>query len=209
MWRICLDVVRAVAHLHGQDPPIAHRDVKLENILHSPRAGCYKLCDFGSCMVGPVVFESEKQRAEEEERIERFTTLSYRAPEMVDFFGVAGLTEAVDVWVRMGGWVGGWVAGACLTGADAQALGIVLYALAFRQHPFQDKGKLGILSAECVAAGRVGKAAWAGQAGRAAPAHPTPTTDPSQLHHPRRLAILQSPPHLHPARADCAGFRAR
>ncbi len=45
----------AVAHLHGQSPPIAHRDIKLENLLLQGDLSCIGsgqgrlvLCDFGS-----------------------------------------------------------------------------------------------------------------------------------------------------------------
>ena len=42
-----LDVLKAVAHLHMQSPPLVHRDLKLENVLETARGRC-KLCDFGS-----------------------------------------------------------------------------------------------------------------------------------------------------------------
>lgn len=38
---------RAVAHMHAQQPPIQHRDLKIENLLISVE-GSIKLCDFGS-----------------------------------------------------------------------------------------------------------------------------------------------------------------
>lgn len=38
---------RALVYLHSQEPPIAHRDIKLENVLINK--GVFKICDFGSC----------------------------------------------------------------------------------------------------------------------------------------------------------------
>ena len=49
---------RPVAILHHQDPPIAHRDLKLENYLQA-KNGSYKLCDFGSCVEGPQSLETK------------------------------------------------------------------------------------------------------------------------------------------------------
>ena len=40
-------VCRGVSHLHSQSPPIAHRDLKLENVLVDDSGTC-KICDFGS-----------------------------------------------------------------------------------------------------------------------------------------------------------------
>ena len=45
---IAHDLVAALAHLHSRDPPVAHRDVKADNLLRAAD-GRYKLCDFGSC----------------------------------------------------------------------------------------------------------------------------------------------------------------
>lgn len=41
---------RAVSHMHSQQPPIIHRDLKIENLLISSN-GVIKLCDFGSATV--------------------------------------------------------------------------------------------------------------------------------------------------------------
>lgn len=41
------EVANGIIHLHMQDPPIAHRDLKLENVLKGSD-GKWKLCDFGS-----------------------------------------------------------------------------------------------------------------------------------------------------------------
>ena len=118
----------AVSHLHHQRPPIAHRDLKLENVLHAG-AGSFKLCDFGSCMECPMLLGANNRAAVEED-IEKNTTQMYRAPEMVDLYSASALDEKVDVW----------------------ALGCILYTLAMVTHPFQDAGNLGILGAQYKAA---------------------------------------------------------
>ena len=41
-------LLSAIACLHQQDPPIAHRDLKLENLLFTGDGKVLKLCDFGS-----------------------------------------------------------------------------------------------------------------------------------------------------------------
>ena len=38
----------AVATLHGSNPPLIHRDLKLENLLINSSHNGVKLCDFGS-----------------------------------------------------------------------------------------------------------------------------------------------------------------
>lgn len=46
MLRVLLAAAAGVAHMHGKG--IAHRDVKMENMLLTVK-GEFKLCDFGSC----------------------------------------------------------------------------------------------------------------------------------------------------------------
>lgn len=70
-------VCKAVAHLHSQNPPIAHRDLKLENVLCNA-SGLYKLCDFGSVTTRRVRPDSRAERLREEDIIQRFSTLMYR-----------------------------------------------------------------------------------------------------------------------------------
>lgn len=108
--------------LHHQDPPIAHRDLKLENFLLA-KNGTYKLCDFGSCMEGPQSLKTKEDRAREVENVLKRTTAMYRSPELADvegtaMFGAGELTEAVDVW----------------------AMGCILYTMAFFKPPFPPEG---------------------------------------------------------------------
>ena len=70
-----------MAALHHQRPhAIAHRDLKLENVLLTTSnsdgsGGSYRLIDFGSCVEGgPVPLTNARERAEEEERVAKFTT---------------------------------------------------------------------------------------------------------------------------------------
>jgi AP2-associated kinase len=110
--RIFTDVCQAVARLHHRTKPIIHRDLKVENILRDSH-GNYLLCDYGSCtvkMMHPEVLGA----ALCEEQIARFTTMPYRAPEMVSLYSGSTITTKADVW----------------------ALGCLLFKLCFFTTPF-------------------------------------------------------------------------
>eukprot|EP00486_Rosalina_sp_Unknown_P012802 CAMPEP_0201597232 /NCGR_PEP_ID=MMETSP0190_2-20130828/193782_1 /ASSEMBLY_ACC=CAM_ASM_000263 /TAXON_ID=37353 /ORGANISM="Rosalina sp." /LENGTH=405 /DNA_ID=CAMNT_0048058107 /DNA_START=643 /DNA_END=1860 /DNA_ORIENTATION=- len=62
----------------------------------------------------------------ESEKIERFTTPSYRSPEMIDLYQRKELSTKVDIW----------------------ALGCVLFLLAYYEHPFPEGAKMSILDAK-------------------------------------------------------------
>ncbi|XP_019636124.1 PREDICTED: BMP-2-inducible protein kinase-like isoform X3 [Branchiostoma belcheri] len=110
--KIFCDMCEAVSRLHHCQTPLIHRDLKVENILWHDN-GNYVLCDFGSATakftnpqevgVGPV-----------EEEIKKYTTLSYRSPEMVDLYSNKTITTKADIW----------------------ALGCLLYKLCFFSLPF-------------------------------------------------------------------------
>jgi AP2-associated kinase len=110
--------------MHSKTPPVTHRDLKIENVLLAD--GLFKLCDFGSCtteVVPPKALSVQEIRKIEEE-IAKFTTLQYRAPEQCDLYQRRGLNEKVDIW----------------------ALGVLLYKLCFYITPFEESGKMGIMS---------------------------------------------------------------
>ncbi|XP_033338054.2 numb-associated kinase isoform X1 [Megalopta genalis] len=110
--QIFCDVCEAVSRLHHCQTPIIHRDLKVENILYSD-AGHYVLCDFGSA-TAKVLNPSVQGAAVVEEEIKKYTTLSYRAPEMVDMYSGKSITTKADIW----------------------ALGCLLYKLCFFTLPF-------------------------------------------------------------------------
>lgn len=83
--------------MHYQDPPLIHRDLKVENILLTPPQ-TYKLCDFGST-TKPLPRDKVPTTVEGIQKIEleinKTTTLQYRAPELVDVWGRKGYDEKI------------------------------------------------------------------------------------------------------------------
>lgn len=120
------DVSNAVALLHTLSPPIQHRDLKVENVLLGSN-GKFKLCDFGSwsdeCLDPSTM--SKQELGQLRDTIDRYTTMMYRPPEMVDFYQNFLISEKVDLWM----------------------LGCILFTLMFYQHPFQDESSLAISNA--------------------------------------------------------------
>lgn len=116
------EVCRGVKVLHKLG--VAHRDLKVENILLSQKK--FKLCDFGSWSDTrhdlSELPSSELQRLQE--KFEGETTLMYRPPEMIDVFARQEVSTKVDVWM----------------------LGCILYTLAYFKHPFQNQNQLAIVN---------------------------------------------------------------
>ncbi|KFP78388.1 BMP-2-inducible protein kinase, partial [Acanthisitta chloris] len=110
--RIFCDSCEAVARLHQCKTPIVHRDLKVENLLLNDN-GNYVLCDFGSATNKYLNPQKDGVNMVEEE-IKKYTTLSYRAPEMINLYGGKAITTKADIW----------------------ALGCLLYKLCFFSLPF-------------------------------------------------------------------------
>uniref|UniRef100_A0A8D0GUT5 non-specific serine/threonine protein kinase n=1 Tax=Sphenodon punctatus TaxID=8508 RepID=A0A8D0GUT5_SPHPU len=110
--QIFCDTCEAVARLHQCKTSTIHRDLKVENILLHDR-GHYVLCDFGSATNKFQNPQTEGVNAVEEE-IKKYTTLSYRAPEMVNLYSGKLITTKADIW----------------------ALGCLLYKLCYFTLPF-------------------------------------------------------------------------
>uniref|UniRef100_A0A8C2PR90 BMP2 inducible kinase n=1 Tax=Cyprinus carpio TaxID=7962 RepID=A0A8C2PR90_CYPCA len=109
---IFCDACEAVARLHQCKTPIIHRDLKVENILLNDQ-GNYVLCDFGSA-THKVLLPHKDGIAAVEDEIKKYTTLSYRAPEMINLYQGKAITTKADIW----------------------ALGCLLYKLCFFTVPF-------------------------------------------------------------------------
>ena len=117
-------VLLGVNAMHSQKPPIAHRDLKIENILKKKRN--YKLCDFGSATTETFDPTTSDEFVKEQNfsNFEKHSTLYYRAPEMCDRYGEHVVSEKVDIW----------------------ALGCVLYTMVFKEQPFINAQKLEIIN---------------------------------------------------------------
>ncbi|XP_068616889.1 BMP-2-inducible protein kinase [Brachionichthys hirsutus] len=109
---IFCDTCDAVARLHQCKTAIIHRDLKVENILLNDQ-GNYVLCDFGSATHKILMPHKDGVTAVEDE-IKKYTTLSYRAPEMINLYAGKAITTKADIW----------------------ALGCLLYKLCFFTLPF-------------------------------------------------------------------------
>lgn len=110
--QIFCDTAEAVSRLHHCQTPIIHRDLKIENILQN-ELGNFVLCDFGSS-TAKILNPNKHGATAVDDEIKRYTTLSYRAPEMIDLYSGKNITTKSDIW----------------------ALGCLLYKICFFSLPF-------------------------------------------------------------------------
>ena len=123
--QIMCQVTQGVAAMHALQPPLIHRDIKIENVLISANNE-YKLCDFGSVcgVIRPPRNPQELSYVKQD--ILKNTTAQYRPPEMVDIFRGLPINEKSDIW----------------------ALGIFLYKLCYYTTPFEKGGEPAILNGQ-------------------------------------------------------------
>ncbi|KAF8470537.1 hypothetical protein BDZ91DRAFT_840709 [Kalaharituber pfeilii] len=118
------DIAEGVACMHYLQPPLLHRDLKVENVLIASSRR-FVLCDFGSCSPVREAATSVTECRLLEEDIQNHTTLQYRSPEMIDVYRKLPIDEKSDIW----------------------ALGVLLYKLCYYTTPFEEQGQLAILNA--------------------------------------------------------------
>lgn len=111
---IMQSITEGVCHMHALNPPLIHRDIKIENVLISDN-WTFKLCDFGSVTTPIMPAKNAVEFHAIQEDIMRNTTPQYRAPEMLDLSKHQIIGEKSDIW----------------------ALGIFLYKLCYYITPFE------------------------------------------------------------------------
>jgi serine/threonine protein kinase len=115
IWKLVCCMAGALGYLHALSPPIAHRDVKVENILVGSD-GNFKLCDFGSATTTAYICATSADVTVATRDISLHTTMCYRAPEMADPWQRHRIDEQCDVW----------------------ALGVLLYFVMHFKFPFEE-----------------------------------------------------------------------
>ena len=116
LFEMLLQITEGINHIHTLNPPMSHRDLKLDNVLMKmetyekkskskdktkvKKKLILKLCDFGSVCDGrPRMWQNDHEKYVLEDEISRFTTPSYRAPEMVDLSRRHPISTKIDIWV--------------------------------------------------------------------------------------------------------------
>ncbi|CAI2037515.1 hypothetical protein SEUBUCD650_0I00830 [Saccharomyces eubayanus] len=121
---IMSQTVQGIVAMHALQPPLIHRDIKIENVLIS-HEGLYKVCDFGSVsgVIRPPKNPQEFNYVQHD--ILTNTTAQYRSPEMIDLYRGLPIDEKSDIW----------------------ALGVFLYKICYYTTPFEKSGETAILHA--------------------------------------------------------------
>lgn len=83
---------------------VAHRDIKIENVLLHKKQ--FKICDFGSASTKILDYQNPGTLSQDDietmfEEFEKYTTLMYRPPEMIDRYKKYSVTCQADIWVRI------------------------------------------------------------------------------------------------------------
>lgn len=114
---------QGIAAMHRLQPPLIHRDIKIENVLIAAD-NTFKVCDFGSVcgVIRPPKNSQELMLVQHD--IMKNTTAQYRCPEMLHLTHGFPIDEKSDIW----------------------ALGVFLYKLCYYTTPFEKVGETAILN---------------------------------------------------------------
>ncbi|KAI8919353.1 kinase-like domain-containing protein [Powellomyces hirtus] len=111
--QISIDICAGLMAFHSYDPPLAFRDLKPANVLIGTD-GRAVLMDLGSVAPARVSITSRREALELQELCAETATAPFRAPELFDPPSNGYVDERTDVW----------------------ALGCTIYAMGYRNSPF-------------------------------------------------------------------------
>jgi len=113
LLNLFLGICEAVHVMHSASPPIAHRDIKPQNVLLD-RDLTPVLMDFGSATAARVCVNNMKEAQYLQDTAAERCSMPYRPPELFSVSSKCEIDERTDIW----------------------SLGCLLYAMCFYQSPF-------------------------------------------------------------------------
>jgi serine/threonine protein kinase len=116
--KILFDISKGLSWMHEMEPPIIHRDVRINNILLGSN-GNYKLINFGRCTKKCITQVTKEKVGMIQSDISNSTHSLWRAPEQLSLSSGYPINEKVDIW---------WLA-------------IVIYILMYFKLPFSKDDK--------------------------------------------------------------------
>lgn len=114
LWSLFMDVCKGLQVFHKHDPPYAHRDLKMANIMMSDEGNAI-LMDLGSANKARVDVNTPSDAHKLQDEAAERCSMFYRAPELFNPELGNSIDERTDIW----------------------SLGCILYALAYLASPFE------------------------------------------------------------------------
>ncbi|KAI6660426.1 Serine/threonine-protein kinase 16-like [Oopsacas minuta] len=111
---LSISICNGLEYMHSLTPPLAHRDLKPDNVLLPDDMSHAVLMDLGSVREAEVRINNRQEALVLQERAAQESTATFRAPELFDCPSPGLITAKTDVW----------------------SLGCTIYTMAYGEPPF-------------------------------------------------------------------------